>query len=114
MGAVGLPESAAGGVRGHHEKDDADFARGRRDQVSKLIDAQWAQWLYTRPEFPPGVTCMMETAPDGRSIQITVGSWENDRAIQIQGQDFEDDVAAMNHAQTQGWKVSCEYHGFIY
>lgn len=87
---------------------------GGGDQVSKLIDAQWAQWLYTRPEFPPGVSCMQETAPDGNAIQVTVGSWENDRAIQVQGEAFEDDLAAMNYAQEQGWKVSCQYHGFIY
>ena len=43
-----------------------------------------------------------------------VGSWENDRAIQVQGEAFEDDLAAMRYAQEQGWTVICQYPGFIY
>lgn len=87
---------------------------GGGDTEVKLIDAEWGDWFESNPVFPEGKTSITETAPDGSTIFVTTGSWDNDRALQIKGMSFGGVVEATEFALTNGVNIVNEYVGYIY
>ncbi len=106
------------------------------DYTTKVVDKETFDWLSKRPIFPSGITGIED--PDVPSVQIqelskvdkygdtaypvtiTIGSWENDRAMDARslfGYDeyyCEPMMKVFADIAKNGDEVVDEYHGMIY
>lgn len=93
----------------------------RSDEDIKLVPGPVKDWLGTPPAFN-GATWIRDPVPadcrrliDGPTyVGVTSGSFENDRALQLDGMRFDTVRAALDYADQHGWVINGEYEGYIY
>lgn len=102
---------------------------GQGDIEYKVVGPETWKWITSpRPNFGNN-TYLDEIIPLGAlhefslldpqgqsnfSEQITIGSWENDRAIYARGKDFDNMKDLLDWIKQNNMTVDDEYHGCIY
>lgn len=95
--------------------------RGQGDTAVTLAEAAAKQWIERPPK--PGKTGWKEKIPtavianhnpDYKTAEVTIGSYDNDRALYCPGDSFDTVKAAFDFAKKNGHNIIDEYHGYIY
>lgn len=93
---------------------------GSEDIDVRLVNAAAEEWLGLdghptksgwRETIPPAV---MEGFRGRKTAEITIGSFENDRALQCPGEHFDSIVALVKHCRDHDIELIGEFIGFIY
>jgi hypothetical protein len=88
---------------------------GQGDTTISLVTPEQFAWINS-PPLDDSATSWIEKDPlDGKRVRVTSGSYDNDRALQVNGTDFGTIAAAIQFANKHSYEISSdEFHGCIY